>query len=110
MIRPIYEAWNRIVIIVQCNGKVLEQGSQFSLDPIEVTTATVDIEEVRSFRSSISRNVQAASQPDYPRVEFDIRLSRPVDDILFSNSIKISKEKELKILDPMSEIWMSTSV
>ncbi|KAL2104616.1 hypothetical protein VUR80DRAFT_10110 [Thermomyces stellatus] len=96
--------------MILCNGKVLEQGSQFSLDPIEVITATVDIEEVRSFRSSISRNVQAASQPDYPRVEFDIRLSRPVEEILSSGTIKISQKKELEILDPMSEIWMSTSV
>jgi hypothetical protein len=41
------------------NGKVLEQGAQFSLKDVEVTTATFDIEEVRSFRSSISRNVSS---------------------------------------------------
>lgn len=95
---------------MQCNGKVLEQGSQFSLEPVEVITATIDIEQVRSFRSSISRNVQAAAQPDYPRVEFGIRLSRAVDEILFSDSLTIAKEKKIKILDPMTEIWMSTSV
>ena len=65
---------------------------------------------MRSFRSGISRNVQAAAQPDYPRIEWDICLSRPVEEILFSDTIKISKEKELKILDPMTEIWLSTSV
>lgn len=43
--------------MIVANGKVLEQGSQFSLKDVEVTTATFDIEEVRSFRSSISRNV-----------------------------------------------------
>ena len=43
--------------MIVANGKVLEQGAQFSLKDVEVTTATFDIEEVRSFRSSISRNV-----------------------------------------------------
>ncbi|KAG9784936.1 glutamine-dependent NAD(+) synthetase, partial [Aureobasidium melanogenum] len=92
------------------NGKVLEQGSQFSLAPVEVIVATIDIEEVRSFRCSISRNVQGAAQPEYPRVEFDFRLCRPVDEVILSDTLKISREKELRILDPMSEIWMSTSV
>ncbi|KAI0539198.1 carbon-nitrogen hydrolase [Xylaria digitata] len=92
------------------NGKVLEQGSQFSLEPVEVATATINLEEIRSFRSSISRNVQAAAQADYPRVEFDIRLSRSAEDIYLSDSLQFSKEKELRILDPMSEIWMATSV
>jgi NAD+ synthase (glutamine-hydrolysing) len=89
---------------------VLEQSSQFSLKPVEVITATIDIEEVRSFRSSISRNVQAAAQPEYPRVDFDIRLSRPAEYLFLSDTLNISREKELHILDPMSEIWMSTSV
>lgn len=94
----------------QVNGKVLEQGSQFSLEPVEVITATIDLEEIRSFRSSISRNVQAAAQPDYPRVEFNIRLSRSADDIFLSGALSMSIEKEIKILDPMSEIWMGTAV
>lgn len=72
--------------------------------------ATIDIEEVRSFRCSISRNVQGAAQPEYPRVEFYFRLCRPVDEVILSDTLKISREKELRILDPMSEIWMSTSV
>jgi Carbon-nitrogen hydrolase len=46
--------------MIVANGKVLEQGSQFSLKDVEVTTATFDIEEVRSFRSSISRNVSCS--------------------------------------------------
>ncbi|KEZ41309.1 hypothetical protein SAPIO_CDS7409 [Scedosporium apiospermum] len=96
--------------MILVNGRVLEQGSQFSLNPVEVTVATIDIEQVRSFRSSISRNVQGAAQPDYPRVEFPIRLSRPADEVYFSDVLKMSKDKELRILDPMEEIWLSTSV
>ncbi|KAI3322595.1 NAD+ synthase [Xylariaceae sp. AK1471] len=96
--------------MVLLNGKVLEQGNQFSLEPVEVITATFDLEEIRSFRSSASRNIQAAQQPDYPRVEWDIRLSRSADQIFLSSSLQISMEKEIRILDPMSEIWMGTSV
>ncbi|KAI0109155.1 NAD+ synthase [Nemania sp. FL0031] len=96
--------------MILLNGKVLEQGNQFSLEPVEVVTATIDLEEIRSFRASISRNVQAAAQPEYPRVEFDMRLCRPAEEIFLSRSLSISTEKELHILDPMSEIWMSTSV
>lgn len=94
----------------QLNGKPLEQGNQFSLEPVEVITATINLEEIRSFRSSISRNVQAAQQPDYIRVEWDIQLSRSADEVFLSKSLQISTERELRILDPMSEIWMGTSV
>ncbi|ODA77736.1 hypothetical protein RJ55_06338 [Drechmeria coniospora] len=96
--------------MVLLNGNVLEQGPQFSLSPVHVMTATFDIEEIRSFRCSMSRNVQGAAQPDYPRVEFDMRLSRPVNDVFLLDTIRISRPMQPRILDPMSEIWMSTSV
>ncbi|KAK1764720.1 glutamine-dependent NAD(+) synthetase [Phialemonium atrogriseum] len=92
------------------NGEVLAQGSQFSLAPVEVTTATVDIEKVRTYRSSISRNVQAAQQPDFPRVECDLVLSRPIEEIWLSNQPEISPPIELRILDPMEEIYAATAV
>ncbi|KAI1822843.1 NAD+ synthase [Xylaria intraflava] len=104
--RMMYDGSSMILL----NGRVLEQGAQFSLEPVEVITATIDLEQVRSFRSSISRNVQAAAQPDYPRVEFDIQLSRSADDMFLLGSLQFSQDKALRILDPMSEIWMSTSV
>lgn len=92
------------------NGEVLAQGSQFSLAPVEVTIATVDIEKVRTYRSSISRNVQAAQQPDFPRVECDLVLSRPIEEIWLSNQPEISPPIELRILDPMEEIHAATAV
>jgi NAD+ synthase (glutamine-hydrolysing) len=104
--RMMYDGSSMII----ANGKVLEQGSQFSLKEVEVVTATVDIEEVRSFRSSISRNVQAAAQPEFERIECDLRLSRPADELFLSSHLKISNEIEIKILDPMEEIYMSTAV
>ena len=92
------------------NGKVVAQGSQLSLKEVEVITATVDIEEVRSFRASHSRNVQGAAQPEYPRIEVPLRLTRSADEIYLSSNLKISKEIQLKVMDPMEEIHKSTAV
>lgn len=43
--------------MVMSNGQMLAQGTQFSLADVEVVTATVDLDDVRSFRGSISRQV-----------------------------------------------------
>ncbi|OCT48717.1 putative glutamine-dependent NAD(+) synthetase [Cladophialophora carrionii] len=96
--------------MILCNGRVLKQSTQFSLKPVEVITATIDLEEVRSYRSSISRNVQAAAQPEYPRIECNLSLSRPADEIFFSQTLKLSRGVPLKILDPMEEIYMAEAV
>jgi NAD+ synthase (glutamine-hydrolysing) len=39
--------------MIVCNGQVLAQASQFGLQDVEVVTATVDLEDVRSYRASI---------------------------------------------------------
>ncbi|KAH8816657.1 hypothetical protein F5884DRAFT_896414 [Xylogone sp. PMI_703] len=96
--------------MVLANGKMLAQSSQFSLKPVEVITATVSVEDVRSYRSSISRNVQAARQEDFPRVDCDLRLTRQAMDIYVDNRLHINKEIEMKILDPMEEIAMAEAV
>ncbi|CAF9921042.1 MAG: hypothetical protein GOMPHAMPRED_002211 [Gomphillus americanus] len=96
--------------MILSNGKVLQQSPQYSLRPVEVITATVDIEEVRSYRVNSSRNVQGAAQPDFPRVECDLYLSRPAHEVFISDKIYKSKEIELKILDPMEEMHMAEAV
>lgn len=96
--------------MVLANGKVFAQGSQFSLSPVEVTTATISIESVRSYRSSISRNLQAAKQEDFPRVDCDLRLCHSADEVYFSNKVEVSKEIDLRILDPMEEIANAEAV
>ena len=46
--------------IIVSNGKVLAQAKQFSIDNVEVITATVDLDDVRSYRASIpSFGIQA---------------------------------------------------
>lgn len=55
--------------LVACNGAVVAQGSQFGVSEVEVVTAVVDVDAVRSFRMAIaSRSVQARTQPRAPRV------------------------------------------
>lgn len=91
------------------NGEVMAQSSQFSLLPVEVTVATVDLGRVRSYRTNHARNVQAAKQEEYPRVECDLTLSRPSSELFFSDG-SITPAQPIKLLDPMEEIHLATSV
>ena len=40
--------------MIVVNGELIAQGSQFSLNDVEVITGTVDIEEVRAYRCGMS--------------------------------------------------------
>lgn len=61
--------------MIVVNGKVIAQGSQFSLNDVEVVSATVDLEDVRSHRAVSSRSMQAAAAERYNRIEVDFALS-----------------------------------
>ncbi|KAF9244658.1 hypothetical protein BU15DRAFT_41723 [Melanogaster broomeanus] len=61
--------------MIAMNGNIIAQGSQFSLNDIEVVTATIDIEDVRAHRTSRSRAFQAASSERYHRIEVPFALS-----------------------------------
>lgn len=55
--------------MILVNGRVVAQGSQFSLKDVEVLTAVVDVDDVRSIRASVpSRAAQAAVASAYPRI------------------------------------------
>lgn len=63
--------------LIATNGSILAQGSQFALSDVEVITATVDLQEVRSQRASFnSRSAQAAIVDRYERIRIDIPLSQ----------------------------------
>lgn len=66
--------------MIVVNGDVVAQGSQFSLNDVEVVTATVDIEDVRTYRSTVSRGMQASKQSPFVRLDIDVRLSRRAED------------------------------
>jgi NAD+ synthase (glutamine-hydrolysing) len=60
--------------MIALNGKILAQGSQFSLSDVEVVTATIDLMAVRAARTVSSRRMQAAQSEAYERVWIDTRL------------------------------------
>lgn len=66
--------------LIAVNGQVVAQGSQFSPLDVEVVTATIDLEDVRSYRGSIgSRQVQASATPPVPRILVDFDLTHTPD-------------------------------
>ncbi|BFZ53134.1 glutamine-dependent NAD(+) synthetase [Savitreella phatthalungensis] len=62
---------------IMLNGQMLAQGAQFALADVEVVTATIDLEEVRSHRFSASRGVQASKVEPFHRIQTDFALSDP---------------------------------
>ncbi|XP_059618626.1 glutamine-dependent NAD(+) synthetase [Phlebotomus argentipes] len=61
---------------VALNGEIIARGKQFSLQDVEVTVATIDLEDIRSYRMALrSRSVMAASAPTYPRINVDFEMS-----------------------------------
>jgi hypothetical protein len=64
--------------MVLLNGECVAQGSQFSLKDCEVVLATVDLDDVRSYRGAIaSRGRQAAAVKPAPRINVDFALCSP---------------------------------
>jgi NAD+ synthase (glutamine-hydrolysing) len=61
--------------MIALNGRIVAQGSQFSLNDVEVITATIDIEDVRAHRATSSRSMQAAVADHYHRIEVPTALS-----------------------------------
>ncbi|TFK51883.1 glutamine-dependent NAD(+) synthetase with GAT domain-containing protein [Heliocybe sulcata] len=61
--------------MIAVNGQLVAQGSQFSLQEVEVVSATVDLEDVRAHRARSSRSMQAAAAERYHRVEVPFALS-----------------------------------
>ena len=62
--------------MIAVNGQIVAQGSQFSLNDIEVVTATIDIEDIRAHRATSSRSMQAAQSEQYHRIEVPFALNR----------------------------------
>ncbi|XP_062515424.1 glutamine-dependent NAD(+) synthetase-like isoform X2 [Corticium candelabrum] len=88
--------------MVMVNGEIVAQGEQFSLEEVEVITATVDLEDVRAFRGlRPSACSQSAKAPGYPRVFVDYALTS-CDDI----SICISPPIQVKYHTPEEEICL----
>lgn len=90
--------------LIAVNGKVVAQGSQFSLKDVEVVTATVDLEEVRSYRAAVmSRSLQAAATDvRYKRIDVPTELARMQE--RFDPSVTPSIPRDVFYHTPEEEI------
>ena len=60
---------------VAVNGELVAQGKQFDVSDVEVVTATVDLDEVRSHRGAFqSMSIQASNVPRIPFIRVPFRL------------------------------------
>ena len=61
--------------MILSNGQLVAQGTQFSLSDVEVICATVNLDDVQSYRGGFgSRNDQAARTPSIPHIPIPSRL------------------------------------
>jgi NAD+ synthase (glutamine-hydrolysing) len=104
--RVYYDGCAMIII----NGEVVAQGSQFSLQEVEVVTATLDLEDVRTYRSSSPTYSTAAESlsPSYPRIKTDFCVNKD-DDLTVPTSQPIkfhyhTAEEEIS-LGPACWLW-----
>ena len=98
--RLYYDGCAMIVV----NGRVIAQGSQFSLQDVEVVTATIDIEDVRSHRATSSRSNQAASAERYHRIEVDFALSGAREDEIKDFTELVLTPPQVRYHKPEEEI------
>ena len=88
--------------MVAINGHIVAQGSQFSLNDVEVVTATIDLEDVRAHRAKSSRSMQAAAAERYERIEVDFALSSL--DLEAALALELSYPIEVRYHTPEEEI------
>lgn len=68
--------------LIACNGSIIAQGSQFSLDDVQTITATIDLDDIRAARASKSRGMQAVTSngvnggKGFHRIPVDFELGR----------------------------------
>ncbi|KAJ4371337.1 hypothetical protein N0V83_004554 [Neocucurbitaria cava] len=97
--------------MILCNGQILGQGTQFSLNDIEVIVSTVDLDEVRAYRSTPSRGLQAISAPKIKYIHVDFNLSSTGDDLDLDvmptppQPLSVHKAEEEIALSPACWLW-----
>ncbi len=62
--------------LIALNGDLIAQGTQFSMNEIEVITATVDMEDIRTYRdSSFSNMLPQNTSQSYQRISVQFNLT-----------------------------------
>ena len=93
----------RVSILSQrCRGHCRYVRTCHSCPSLTIAPATIDIEEVRSFRASSSRGLQAVQSPAYPRFEVDLFLANNASELDYT--IGPTAEKEVKYHIPEEEL------
>ena len=90
--------------MIALNGRIIAQGSQFSLTDVEVISATIDIEDVRAHRARSSRSMQAAGAERYHRIEASIALSGGKFDVIEELNRPSTRPYEVRYHTPEEEI------
>ena len=59
--------WNGCSMI-GLNGHIVSRTAQYSIQQVEIATATINLEDIRAYRNAFrSRNLKAAASEPYPR-------------------------------------------
>jgi NAD+ synthase (glutamine-hydrolysing) len=95
---------------IAVNGEIVAQGSQFSLQDVEVITATVDLEDVRSYRGAIvSRMVQGSLSEAVPRIPVAYELTHGRQEIApcpaLPVPVRLHTPEEEIALGPACWLW-----
>lgn len=69
--------------VIVVNGQVVAQGTQFSVKDVEVVTATVDLDDVRSYRGSVSSRSEQASAKETALPKINVNFSLCHDESTF---------------------------
>lgn len=93
--------------MIAVNGHIVAQGSQFSLDDVEVLTTTQDLEDVRAYRADKTSGKLMANEV-YPRVRVNFTLSL-ADDVYMPSvqpiQIRFHTPEEEISLGPACWLW-----
>ena len=87
--------------LIALNGEIVAQASQFSLNDVEVISATVDLDEIWNARYPPARRMQASQEPAYPRVQLDLSLTSTGQNMI---PIPLSPIREPVTVSPEEEI------
>ena len=98
--------------LIVCNGQVLAQAKQFCVQDVEVIAATVDLDDVRSYRASIpSFGIQAAGRKQLQKFSFvdcpDSLISsvRNLAPTVPKESLAVHRPEEECCLGPACWLW-----
>lgn len=90
--------------LIVLNGKVVAQASQFSLNDVEVISATVDLDEIWDKWYPPARRMQASLEPVYEPILLDVNMTTGGDAL---PGRQLSPTKQAMIVEPEEEIGLA---